>query len=71
MQDGRDARTAGDGAKAFLPCSVPDLQLDGFVVEEDLFDLEVDTVVERCGAVRASISTSPVTLNRPSRTRWL
>lgn len=40
----RNMHTAGDGAKAFLSCGVPDLQLDGFVVEKDLFDLEVDTV---------------------------
>ncbi len=36
-------RTTGNCAKPFLPSCVPDLQLDPFVVEEDLLDLEVDT----------------------------
>jgi hypothetical protein len=40
----RPLRTAGDCPEALLPRSVPNLQLDPFVVEEDLFDLEIDPV---------------------------
>ena len=35
----------GDGAEALLAGGVPDLELDRLAVEEDLFDLEVDSGV--------------------------
>lgn len=41
----RARRTAGDGAEPLLARGVPNLQLDPFVVEEHLLDLEVDPVL--------------------------
>jgi hypothetical protein len=34
--------TAGDGPEALLPCCVPYLQLHPLIVQENLFDLEVN-----------------------------
>ena len=39
----RSLLTLSDGAKAFLPSCVPDLQFDSFVIQLYLLDLEVNS----------------------------